>query len=436
MSSRRAACSARTWILTFAIFLLCLTSIAHAGPVTITFANRGDAVREDLVRYWIAEFERLNPDIKVDWEIAAGSSWRDQVVVRSAAGVAPDVLEIYGTFARAWAERGMLLDLGPYVKRDLTSEQVRDFFPHLYQAGILNWGALAGLHYGLPSYGNIIVTYYNKNYFDEAGLSYPDQLDRQGNWNWQTLIEVGRKLKRSEGDKVTLWPLSSGDTAIGRGAAWVYAAGGEVFDPQNATRFVLDQPAAIEGLTYLQDLIWTHGVHVPYTVKLDGNESFTSGQVAMRLEGTSRVTRYVDDISGRFDFDIALRPVGPVSRGNVTSFDGFAVNSTTRHPEAAWRMVKYLVTRPGALPHMRILGRGPAIFSVYSEYLKLHPDKNLRFHMEAAQDARVMPNATMVRAEDAEKLIDNALKASVVRNEKSVRTAIEGIAESIRALYK
>ncbi len=433
----KAAGNLIAWVLMMLLQGMAVTSLA--ASTTIVFANRGGPVREDLVKYWIADFERTHPDIQVEWEISPGTSaWQDQIVVRTAAGVAPDVLEIYGAFARDWAERGMLLDLAPYVKRDLSSAQLRDFFPHLYQAGILNYGPNKGLQYGLPSYGNISLIYYNKAHFDEAGLTYPDQLDQQGEWTRQTFVGTARKLKRVDSDIVTRWPLNSGDTtSIDRASAWVYSAGGEVFDPQDPTCFLLDRPEAIEGLAFLQDLVWTYGVHVPYTLsELGTQEAFTSGRVSMRLEGTSRITRFAEEIDGQFDFDIALRPVGPVARVHTTSFDAFAISSTSKHPEEAWKMVKYLVTRPGVIPHMRILGRGPAILSVYNEYLKIHPDKNLVAHMQAAQEARVSPSQLMVEAKAATTLINNALRVSVVRNEKSVRSAIEEIAESVRALYR
>lgn len=41
----------------------------------------------------------------------------------------------------------------------------------------------------------------------------------------------------------------------------------------------------------------------------------------------------------------------------------------------------------------------------------------------------------MVKADDAERIINNALKESVIRNDKSVRTAMEGIVAQLQAPY-
>lgn len=427
----RGSVHVRTVIVAVALFVCTVLSASAQTPVTLNFQYRGDELREDLVRFWIEDFERRNPDISINWEVAA-SGFEQRTVVRIAAGVAPDVTEMWGGFARDWAEQGYLLDLRPYVERDLSAEEIADFFPYIYQAGILTHGSRPGYQYGLPAYANVYVIYYNRALFAEAGVPSLGDLERQGSWNWQTLLEVGQRLTRRSGDEVTQWGLDQA-RGLGRLYIWALAAGGGVFDwPENPTRFIFDEPASIQGMSFLQDLIWTHGIH---PVSHLSHAGFTDSQVAMRIEGSSRLGRYAQEIGEKFEWDIAPLPMGPVSRGAGSATDMFGILATTKHPEEAWRFVKYLTSLDGVIPHMRILGRGPARISAYEAYQELFPEKSLVHHMNLAMEAMPSPEGLMVRVNEAAPLLQKALHDSITTNEKPFGLAVAEVAPAVRALY-
>lgn len=425
-----------TSILALCWVLLLAAGVVAAEPVELTLMFRGGELEEQLVERWITEFEAQNPDIKVTWRVASGN-WMDQMPLWIASGTAPDVFEMWGKQARDWGEQGFLMDLAPFVARDFTQEDVDDFFPISWRAGILEWGPRKGVQYGIPSYGNVFTFYYNKTMFDEAGVAHLDVLDRAGDWTWDSLVAIGKKLTRYDGDRIVQYALQ--DDSIqhptARGAGWIAAAGGKIFDfPENPTKFMMDEPEAIAGLQFMADLIWEHNIVPPQNIL--SQFDFRQGRAAMRIDGTGSLERMDIAIGDRFDWDLGPRPMGPVSRGYYLASDMFGMSATTKHPEEAWRLLSYLVSQEGMTAHMEVMGRGPTRRSVYPAYQEMYPDRSTIYHLYGMMEGVLSPETLMYRSDEARRLIrDEAVRKYVMTNEKSAEQAIREIAGAVRALY-
>ena len=85
-------------------------------------------------------------------------------------GNAPDLLTGNDETSYKWAEKKQLLDLNPLVERDLTAEQIADFFEYQWN-GLIYPGDQTRM--GIPYYTWVYQYYYNIDAFDEAGLDYP-----------------------------------------------------------------------------------------------------------------------------------------------------------------------------------------------------------------------------------------------------------------------
>lgn len=417
--------------------LLVFGSVAMAEPVELTFMFRGGLLQEQLINHWIEQFEAENPDIKIVWRPATGD-WMDQMPIWIASGQAPDVFEVWGRQARDWGEQGFLMDLSPYVARDFTADDVEDFFPISWEAGILELGPRAGVQYGIPSYGNIYTLYYNKTLFDEAGVPHLDALDRQGDWTWDSLIDIGRKLTKYDGDRIIQYALDDNSIqhVVARGAGWIHAAGGKVFDfPMNPTKFMLDEPEALEGIRFMQDLIWHYNIVPPQNIL--GQFNFNNGLSAMKIEGTGFLARMELLVEDQFEWDLGPRPMGPANRGYYLASDMLSVSATSQHPEEAWRFLNYLVSQEGMTAHMEIMGRGPARRSVYPAYADVYPDRSTIYHLYGMMEAVLSPETLMYHSAEARRLIrDEAVRKYVMTNEKSPEQAIGEIAAAVRALYE
>lgn len=413
--------------------LLLFASAAFA-QVTITFQYRvTDQARVDVVNAWIEEFERQNPDIKVEL-LPAGGDYRERTIVSWAAGTGPDVIETWGDWAQDYARAGALLDLRPYVERDFTAADINDFFPTAWEAATVMHGPFAGEMFRMPRYMLTVVFYYNQDMFERAGLANPTQLDAAGEWTYDTLRDVAKKLTIRSGDTVQQWGFTTDTDDYNRRTTWVRAHGGEWFDPNNPTNFTGDEGGAVQALTLLQEMIWVDGSTHPEYV----TDDFRAGNVAIAEDGIHAVLgRYDVAIGGSFEWNIAPTPVGPNGRKAYTGDDGFVIWRNTPNPEAAWRFVKFLTSKEGQEINIAHEGLTPVRRSAFPAYQQLTDKYNLDVLLTNMADAGLpllvhMPGNVAGIASQIVATLDRVME----RNEAPYAQAIREVSATIEALAR
>ncbi len=418
------------------VVLLCgvsLSGAASAQQIEITFAKRYDVhgsieAGQRYIERVIAEFERRNPHIKVHYQPLTGD-WIEKLTTELIAGTAPDVFEMWGDFAVNWAENGLLLDLQPYVDRDFDADYIRGFYPGQWEATVLVSGPNAGMRYGIPRYTNSTIIFYNKDAFDQAGLPTPHQLEQEGRWTWDTFLESAKRVMRTNGDLVTMWGYHEY-----RWAQWVYSNGGKVFNwPEAPTEYMLDRQEAVEALEFLRSLIWEHQVVPPDR----WSTTFSRGDLAMSTHWGSCCIRGIEaEVMGQFEWDIAPLPVGPKGiRQGAVFLDMWAISKSSKHPDAAWEFVKFLLSPEAMAMAAWEFGEQPAHLSGVEEYVRAFEDVNVIYAIEESMRALPWYDAVVPRAAQVNQLINPAIEDGVFQNTKPVRTAVEEIRSAIEALF-
>ena len=118
---------------------------------------------------------------------------------------------------------------------------------------------------------------------------------------------------------------------------------------------MIDSEETRQALSFLVDLETKHQV-VPSPGQLkdiekeDGLELFSTGKVAMFVGRTYMVTEFSK--LSHFSWDVAPVPKG-VRRYSRLAVGGNCIAKTTRHPDAAWKFVKFYSGEVGS----RICGR-------------------------------------------------------------------------------
>ena len=140
------------------------SSAASAEPTKITYMIWADDIANDKnLNAEIQLFNDSHPDVQVE---LIGVGWNDytaKLQTLTAAGTPPDVIAIQneGDFV----SKGFLLPL-----EDLMSEE--GFDPNRFLPGA-NDPAFDGKIYGLRHDTAFWLLFYNKDYFDQAGVAYP-----------------------------------------------------------------------------------------------------------------------------------------------------------------------------------------------------------------------------------------------------------------------
>lgn len=418
-------------LLTVVLTLLCSLAASAQEPVTITFQYRSGEGRAEAVQAWIEEFEREHPHIKVEW-LQPPSDYRERTLISWASGTGPDVIEIWGDWAQDYARAGVLMDLRRYVERDFTQEDIADFYPVAWNASFLQHGANAGIQFRIPRYIITLVYYFNAEHLAAAGLETPLALDARGEWTYEAVRELARRLTVFNGNEVRRYGFTTDTDAHRRLNTWMRAFGGDLFDPQSPTRFIGHEAPAVEAMTFLQEMIWQDQSTLP---EFDPSRFYTGG-VSLVEEGNHAVlSRFERNIQGSFEWNIAPAPVGRAGRKAYTGDDGFAIWKDTPHPEEAWEFVKFLTSRRGQEIAALNEGLAPVRRSATPLYLELAPHINLQAYMVNMGDA-ALPVSSLMVGDVAEigRILDGILEMTMERNEKPYAQAIQEVVEQLNVL--
>jgi multiple sugar transport system substrate-binding protein len=343
-------------------------------------------------RELLKEFEAANPDIRVDVEFNSWSEYWNKLQAQMAAGAAPDVFLMGGTYIHDYVKRDQIENLAPYIKDD-ADLNLDNYFAETVNVYTFNNGM-----WSLPRDCNTIGIYYNKKLFDDNNVSYPEE-----DWTWGDFHEKAKALsidENNDGRMESYGYLASFESMEVHWISWVWQNGGEVLDNAHV-RCLLAEPAAIEALTFFTNLVIKDGIS-PDTAQAStfGSNMFLTGRLAMSSEG-SWMVRLFSEIEN-FEWGIAPLPQGKRQVAPVNGL-GNAVYAKAKNKDAAWRLVKFLSSETYQKQLAKSGTSIPALKSVaYSPaYLDDNPP-NKKIFLKQIENGRTLPfTPGFARWEDA-----------------------------------
>ncbi len=331
------------WLSLF-IAIASFTCTSNAVPVTLQYqfhlatSNSAFKVYQQIMNEFMAE----HPDIKVELQgWATSSNHTENLRVRIAAGTAPDVTFLPNWDMIGFADNNLLTPLESYAERD--KYDLNAYFPitielcHYYKPGV-------GDHlYGLPSHPSPNAVYYNADAFAAAGLKTPPIHDPENTWTWDVLLYDAKRLTKDiSGDGVIDQYGTSQPTSI------LYQlfplirsfGGGLVDDKVRRTVFNSD---TITALQFVADLSLVHHVSPLPDVKKP-SWPFANRFYAVDYDIYNNIITNQTRAGGAFDWNVALLPAGKVGRVNRSVAGMYVMLKTTKYPDAAWELIKYLTS--------------------------------------------------------------------------------------------
>jgi multiple sugar transport system substrate-binding protein len=288
-----------------------------------------------MAQEMLERFHAEHPSIHVFYT-PDPENFQERMLADFQAGTAPDVFQGCCTHFPAWAQMGYTLDLRAYVEADLDEQTIGDWDPAQYQALF----ARDGHQFGLPKYHGAMALYYNRDIFDEYGVNYPDDA-----WDHADYLEAMKRLTHDhDGDgKTDLWG-SMLDISWSSLQIHVNGWGGYFVDPDDPALCLMCEPEAMQALEWIRARMWDDRVMAtPLDVQnLWPRYAFTGERVAMVEDGSWALK----DILAEADFRIGVAPfpAGPIRRATLATTDGFGIYAETRHPDAAWELIRFLTS--------------------------------------------------------------------------------------------
>ena len=355
------------WVLALSIAVLLgscgwdegLGSSTEEATVQLVYQDWSTAWFPPMAKDMLEEFHASHPNIRVFYT-PDPEELAESMLEEMQAGTAPDVFQGCCTFFPIWAQEGYVLDLGPFIQADLEEGTIDEWDAAQYDS----FFTPDGLQYGVPKYHGALALYYNKDLFDEYGVEYPDEA-----WDHDDYREAMRRLTHDrDGDGGTdLWG-SMIDVSWDRIQIHVNGWGGHLVDPEEPTRCLMDQPEAMEALEWLRARMWDDKVMATFldVQSLGTRDAFAAGRIAMVEDGSWALK----DILAEADFRVGVAPfpAGPVRRVTLATTDGFGIYSGTKHPDEAWELVKFLISKKYGLAMAKANFLQPARASLVGEW--------------------------------------------------------------------
>lgn len=354
-----------------------------ANPIQLVYRDWRTDWFAPMAQQMLEEFHETHPNIRVYYNLDPESNeFEEKSLADLEAGTAADVFQGCCSFLPIWAQKGYLLDLRPYVQADLDRATIEDWDPVQYQSFFTR----DGLQYALPKYHGALALYYNKDLFDQARVDYPSD-----SWTHDDYLPAMKDITRihNQEGKQGLWG-SMTDIAWERLQVHVNAWGGHFVDPKDPTKSQMADPPALQALEWLQARMWDDKVMATeLDVQNKGTQqAFIAGQLAMVEEGSWALKNIL--ANANFRVGLAAFPAGPARRATLATTDGFAIYAGTKHPEAAWELLKFLVSKEYGRAMAKAQFLQPARASLVEEWIQFvrteFPDKTKDLNIAAFAD--------------------------------------------------
>lgn len=306
-----------------------------AGEITVGFGREASGALEDL----ITRFNKEHKDVTVKWRVMPSDTGQyfDQLRTEFQAQSA-DLTLIGGDviWPAQFAANGYILDLSDRFTEDMRSK---------FLDGPVQANTYEGKVYGVPWFTDAGLLYYRPDLLEKSGFSGPPK-------TWEELQEQAQKVMQDQGTKMGfVFQGSQYEGGVVDGLEYINSYGGQVLDPNDATKVVIDSPNSVEGLTMERSMIES-GVspQAVSTYKEPETEApFLGGDAVF-----ARNWPYMYSLAGTGDFisqdqiDIAPLPAG--SAGSVSGLGGwnFFINAfaDSAQQDAAWEFVQFMSAEP------------------------------------------------------------------------------------------
>jgi multiple sugar transport system substrate-binding protein len=398
---------------------------ADDAPAKLLWEIRGGPTYEELVKEGLALFKQRFPKVEVEYFAKAGN-WQEKLLSGWAAGSGADVYQAWDDNFWRFAAAGTLLNVNDLLK-DYKKSDLDDFVKGQWNGFQI---PTTNIRFGMPTYINTGVLYFNRNTFRKAGVKEPD-----GTWTYTDYAETSRRLTRVVDGRQVYGNYHP--RGFGRTQNTLWAFGGHYVDPKDFKKTQVHLPEAQQALEWLHDRYWKDLSWLPPKQQPTG---FTfwgglgDGLFAMAEDGMHAL-KDVARVEG-MEFDIAPIPKGPKQRMSWITTDGWGLWNGSKHRQAAWELVKFLTSVEWYKLQSRIELLIPSRVSLLDDWIQVIRSKfpvlekvNLKVVRDAMTAAPPVVSTweQFLCAADANKIINDTLvemftegtaKASAFRDRK------------------
>ena len=292
------------------------------NSTVLQYSSWGSKSEVDILKPIIADFEKENPDIKIEF-MHIPQNYFQKIHLLFASNTAPDVIFMNNLNLPVYANAGVLEDLSEY------GFDKSEFYPQAVEAL-----SFKGITYAVPRDVSNLVVFYNKDIFDKYRVPYPDK-----DWTFDKFLAASQKLSH----RPDLFGVSFDEEPLFYLPYLMSEGGGFLSDDLSAK--IIDTPQSQKGLKFYADLRNKYHAAPLKSESASATmaQMFLQGRLAMQISGRWLVPKYREE--AKFNWDIAPFPKGDA--GSVVPLDasGWAVAKSSKHKNEAILFIKYLSSK-------------------------------------------------------------------------------------------
>ncbi len=352
----------------FIVLFFCGCARKADERTVLRFSAWGSQSEIAILRPLIADFERKNPEIRVEF-MHIPQNYFQKLHLLFASRLEPDVVFLNNFYSQKYIKAGLLEDLTPHFSKEISN---RIFFEKAIEASTYN-----GRLYVVPRDVSQMVVYYNKDIFRKNGLPFP-----KNDWSRAEFLKTAQTLSKDG-----IWGVGFEKEPV-FWLPFVFSDGGNI-PGENAPDLDL---AAREAIQFYADLPYKYNAAPKKSdsASLTMAQMFLQKRLAMIISGRWLVPKFRE--SADFDWDIVPVPAGKI--GSISNVDssGYAVSASSKHKNEAVLFIKFL-NSPDSVSELTKSGLiVPARRDIaYSSTFLGGKPSNAAAYLKAVETGRVTP---------------------------------------------
>jgi len=329
--------------------LLLMASVVSAKTITIEYVTLG-GVQMDIMDEMVAQFEKENPDIKVnvqDWPFADAYT---KYVTSIRAGNPPDVGYMFVTNLEEFKERGGIVPLDDY----LSPEMKADFYPVLLDRNTLSDGHI----WALPAWFSTRLFMYRNDLLEEHGLSVPQTPEE--------LLNIVQTLHNPPEMYGFAFPGKSTRHIFRWFGTQLWGRGGDFFN-EDMSEATFNGAAGVEALTFLNELKPYFQPGYLQEDEHDVERLFYLGRIPVVQMYYRVLTNAMEQNP---DWDVVADYIPTPEKVTLGIMDSYSIFKTTpERQEASWKWLQFILREEYRVHSNLQLGFQPVRDSVAQAFM-------------------------------------------------------------------
>ncbi|WP_046175656.1 ABC transporter substrate-binding protein [Domibacillus indicus] len=312
------------------------------------------------------KYQEENPSVTFERTYMPFADLKTKLLQGVGAGELPDIVLIDNPDHQSFAQAGVFADITEKVDEWGEGDQ--------YFEGPMESATLDGKIYGIPNNSNALAIYYNKDMFEEAGIT---DLPK----TWDEFMETAKKLTKGDVKGFAMSGKKSEEGTF-QFLPYLWQAGADL------DSFGSDE--AKSAMSFVQNMV-KEGVLSENMINWDQSDvlvQFQTKKAAMMENGPWQIPMLKEQ-SQDINWGVFLMPAGEAGTASILGGENWAITETSEHQDAAWEFIKW-TQQPEILGPMHELGgRLPSREDVASdEQYDWATDEHVKVFMEQLQSAK------------------------------------------------